>query len=544
MSTNPPPSTSQPVLSARNVTKRYGGVTALVDGSLEVSSGEVVVLVGANGSGKSTLNKIITGVVGADGGDILLDGKPITLTSPHAARRLGIIAVYQELSLIPDMTVEENIWLTHEPLRGPIVQRKAVRRRTQELLALFADVTGAALVPDAPIRTLPPDERQIVEICKAISIQPRVLILDEATASLDSRQVNRLFELVRKWQGEGTAIVFVSHRMEEVFRIGNRAVVLRNGSTVGDSPMTEATESMLVRMMVGKSAPDLATALEVSAAAPLPAAAVEVGSDVRPGDVRVQARNLRTSVLRGVDLDVRDGELVGLGGLRGQGQEDLLMAIFGALPSEGTIRLAGEQVHFRHPREAMHKGVAYVPGERNRQGLLAFRSILENLQLPSWMQYGTPLRMTRAYADAGQIAQELQLVMAGLDAPVSSLSGGNAQKVVLGKWLLRRPTLLLLNDPTKGVDVSAKEEIYRLLRGLRQRGAAILLYSSDDDELLALCDRILVLHDGLVRATLAGETLMKERLIAASMGAAHDETEHVSPNRAPDASDANQDNTR
>lgn len=492
-------------------------------------------LVGANGSGKSTLNKIITGVVRADGGEILLDGKPITLDSPHVARKLGITAVYQELSLIPDMTVEENIWLTHEPLRGLLVQRKAVRQRTQELLALFAGVISPLLVPEAQVRSLPPDERQIVEICKAISIQPRVLILDEATASLDSRQVNRLFDLVQAWQSQGVAIVFVSHRMEEIFRFGSRAVVLRNGSTVGESSMAEASESMLVRMMVGEAAPNLASALQagVGSANKMASAAAQPGASVEPGKVRVQAQGIRTRVLRGVNVEVRDGELVGLGGLRGQGQEDILMALFGALPSEGDIALSGESVHFRHPREAMDKGIAYVPGERNRQGLLAIRSILENLQLPSWAQYGTPLRMQRAHADADRVAKELQLVMAGLDAPVSSLSGGNAQKVVLGKWLLRTPTLLLLNDPTKGVDVRAKEEIYRLLLGLRQRGAAILLYSSDDDELLALCNRILVLHDGSVRATLTGDTLTKERLIAASMGAANHAGDLPETNRAP-----------
>jgi ribose transport system ATP-binding protein len=496
-------------LSAANVTKRYGGVVALADGSLDVRSGEVVALVGANGSGKSTLSKIITGVVSPDGGSIRLDEKEATFASPHVARTQGIIAVYQELSLIPDMTVEENIWLTNEPLRGSIaVNRREVRARTNELLALFKGAVSRGLEADAPIRDLPPDEKQIVEILKAWSIEPRLLILDEATASLDSRQVGCLFDLVEKWKAEGAGIVFVSHRMEEIFRIADRAVVLRNGHTVGNVAMSEASEGDLVRLMVGDVA-----------AAPVIADKGAARESATSGAVRLDAQGLQSGALRDVSLQVRDGELVGLGGLRGQGQEELLLAIFGALPYGGTVRLGGETVRFTHPTEAMAKGVAYVPGERNAQGLLSIRSILENLQLPSWGKYRFPLRMRAARSDAERMTESLHLVMAGLDAPVNSLSGGNAQKVVLGKWLLRSPSLLLLNDPTKGVDVGAKGEIYKLLADLRRQGTAILFYSSDDEELLGLCDRVLVLHDGYVRAELEGERLTRRNLIGASVAA-------------------------
>jgi ribose transport system ATP-binding protein len=237
--------------------------------------------------------------------------------------------------------------------------------------------------------------------------------------------------------------------------------------------------------------------------------------------VRLAVAKLQTQTLHGVDFEVRDGELLGLGGLRGQGQEDVLLAVFGALPHAGEIRIGGQPARFGHPKQAMQQGVAYVPGERNAQGLLSIRSILENLQLPSWSNYGTPLRMGRARRDGQRIASDLRMVMAGLDAPVNSLSGGNAQKVVLGKWLLRNPRLLLLNDPTKGVDVGAKAEIYKLLAELRQAGTAIVFYSSDDEELLGLCDRVLVLHDGMVRAELQGETLTRSNLVAASVGASH-----------------------
>ncbi|RME74475.1 MAG: sugar ABC transporter ATP-binding protein [Chloroflexi bacterium] len=492
-------------LSAQNIVKHYGGVVALSDGNLDVESGEVVAFLGANGSGKSTLSKIITGVVAPDAGRLVLDGKEVRFPSPQAAQKEGIAAVYQELSLIPDMTVAENIWLAHEPLQGGLrVNRQEIARRTEDLLALFAGTFSDALQPDTPVGVLPPDERQIVEILKAFSHNPRLMILDEATASLDARQVSRLFELIARWKAQGMAIVFVSHRMDEIMRVADRATVLRNGKTVGVRRIAETTEQELVELMIegGEAVPHRRAEDRDLSAAP----------------VRLQARDLRTRVLRGVSLEVRDGELLGIGGLQGQGQSDLLLALFGAIPFSGSVTLSGEAVHFTHPRQAMEKDVAFVPGDRATEGLLLRRSILDNLLLPSWRKYGFPLRMQAARRDAGQIAAELRLVMESLDAAVSSLSGGNAQKVVIGKWLLRRPKVLLLNDPTKGVDVGAKVEFYNLLADLRRAGTAILFYSSDDEELLGLCDRVLVLHDGVITAELAGESLTHANLVAASMG--------------------------
>jgi ribose transport system ATP-binding protein len=495
-------------LSAQGLSKRYGGVVALAHGNLDVQSGEVVALVGANGSGKSTLSKIITGVIAPDGGTLSVDGRPVHFSSPQAAHRLGITAVYQELSLIPDMTVAENIWLTHEPLQwGLRVDRRRVRQRTEDLLALFQGTVSAAMQPDTPVASLSPDERQIVEILKALSLEPRLIILDEATASLDSRQVSRLFDLVERWKTEGRAVVFVSHRMEEIFRIADRAVILRSGETVGTVALAESSERELVELMIERSVHALARRSTETANVDAP--------------IRLAVENLHTEILRGVSLTVRDGELVGLGGLQGQGQAELLLALFGAIPAAGKIVLSGAEVRFRHPRQAMEGGIGFVPGDRAGEGLLLIRSILENLQLPSWARYGTPLKMGAARGDADKVVEDLRLVMSSLDAPVNSLSGGNAQKVVLGKWLLRDPRLLLLNDPTKGVDVGAKGEFYRLLTGLREAGAAILFYSSDDEELLGLCDRVLVLHDGAVQAELAGDTLTRANLVAASMGATH-----------------------
>jgi ribose transport system ATP-binding protein len=494
----------QIALTIEHAVKTYGGVTALADGNLTVQSGEVVALLGANGSGKSTLSKILTGVVSPNSGRVAINGTDVAFASPSEARAGGISAVYQELSLIPDLTVAENIWLAHEPLRAGLLNRRAMRAQTRDLLDLFAGCAKADLQPDTPISALPPDERQIVEILKAISFDPSLIILDEATASLDRQQVQRLFDLVRDWRRNGIAIVIVSHRMDEIFTIADRATVLRNGRTVGERAIAETDERELVDLMIAG-----ATHLTRRPARP-----------VSSQPYRLRVADLHTDVLRGVSLDLRDGELLGLGGLQGQGQSDLLMALFGAIRSTGKIELSGATCAFRHPRAAMDAGVALVPGDRASEGLLLIRSILENLTLPSWGKHGLPLRMKAARREGQTVAEELKLVMASLDAPVNSLSGGNAQKVVIGKWLLRAPKLLLLSDPTKGIDVGAKAEFYALLNRLRDAGSAILFYSSDDDELLGLCDRILVLHDGRISGTLADNSITRENLVAASMGAA------------------------
>jgi ribose transport system ATP-binding protein len=494
-------------LSAQNIVKHYGGVLALSDGNLDVHAGEVVALIGANGSGKSTLTKVINGVVVLDGGQLLLDGRPLHLPSPQAAKRIGIATVFQELSLVPKMTVAENIWLTREPLRyGAFVNNKDIRARTESLLKLFEGTYRAEMQPDLPVSALPPDEMQIVEILKAISFDPKILILDEATASLDSRQVQRLFELIRQWKANGKAIVFVSHRMEEIFQIADRYSVLRNGKTVDAGIMKEITEKELVNRMVGKdTAYGYARSEQPKQAAP-------------PKPVRLAAEDIRTQVLRGVDLSVCQGELLGLGGLKGQGQRDLLLSLFGDLRHEGKVIQDGNEVSFSHPHHAIKNGIALVPGDRSREGLLSIRSILENLMLPSWKNYGFPLKMQKSHEDGKRMASNLNLVMQGLSDPVNSLSGGNAQKVIIGKWLLKKPQILLLDDPTKGVDVGTKGEFYRLLKQLCADGTSIIFYSSDDEELIGLCDRVLVMFEGKIRAELAGPTLTKANLVSASMG--------------------------
>ncbi len=497
-------------LSAQNIVKRYGGVVALANANLTVTSGEVVALVGANGSGKSTLTKVITGVVASDEGQLLLNDNRVVFPNPQAARRESITAVYQELSLVPRLTVAENIWLAHEPLTPDgRIDKKEVEARTQELLDLFKGTYRHELMPDTPVEELPPDEKQIVEILKALSLNPSLMILDEATASLDSRQVEKLFELVKSWKEQGMALVFVSHRMGEIFRLADRVTVLRNGVTVGDAPINEVTEAQLVALMVkAHEAKDSTVMVE----------RIRRAENISSTPVTLSVRNLSAHRLYNVSFDVHQGELLGLGGLQGQGQRELLLALFGHIPCSGEVMLFGEPATFKHPQQAMKNAVALVPGERAKEGLLMIRSILENLHLPSWRSYGMPLNIKLARTDGDHISDRLNLVRSGLDAPVNSLSGGNAQKVVIGKWLLRKPKLLLLDDPTKGVDVGTKAELYGLLRELCELGTTILFNSSDDDELLGLCDRVLVLQDGQIQAELIGEELNRTNLVGASMG--------------------------
>ena len=493
-------------LSAQNIVKRYAGVVALAQGNLEARSGEVLALVGANGSGKSTLCKVITGVVAPDEGQLLLNNDRLAFRTPYEAQAHGIAAVYQDFSLIPTMSVADNIWLNHEPLSGVLVNRRELRKRTHELIQLFGDTVHASLTPDALVASLPPDERQIVEILKALSVQPQIMILDEATASLDNRQVARLFDLIAQWKAQGKAIIYISHRMGEIMRVADRVTVLRNGKTVGDCFTNAITERELVNLMV-----DTDKIQDQAEKAHHLQASIET----RP--VLLSVSDLRTRSLKGVGFEVREGELLGVGGLQGQGQADVLLSIFGAIPYAGSVTLGGKAQHCRHPNEAMALGIAFVPGDRATEGLLMRSSVFDNLMLPTWEKYGFPLRVNQAVKTAMTTTQSLNVVMDTLDMPVSSLSGGNAQKVVIGKWLQRNPRLLLLNDPTKGVDVGAKGEFYALLTQLLAKGTAVIFYSSDDEELVALCDRVLVMYNGKIRKELTGQDLTLPRLVAASL---------------------------
>jgi ribose transport system ATP-binding protein len=501
-------------LQTEQIEKRFGGVIALRNGSIEIRSGEVVALVGSNGSGKSTLTKIITGVLSQEAGIITYHGERVEYNNPMSAQKAGIMAVYQELSLVPSLTVAQNIWLANEPRNrfGQIDDRK-MNEDTAKLLELFEGTFQPSLHPEAYVRELPPDERQIVEILKAYSRKPEVLILDEATASLDSKQVNCLFDLIHLLKNENKGLVFVSHRMDEIFRIADRAVVLRNGVSVGEVVISESSEDEIVKMMVGS---DEGLTKDFSS-----------GIDVSDKETILVVENVENDRLSGVSFNIKQGELVGLGGLRGQGQSSLLHTLFGNNYYTGSVTLNGKSLSFSHPKEAMEHGIALIPGDRATEGLLLLRSIFENFHLPNWAKYSRPLlNMKRAYRDAQRVSDQLNLVMESLDSPVSNLSGGNAQKVVIGKWLLRDPKLLLLDDPTKGVDVGTKSEFYKLLARLQESGTTILFYSSDEQELLDLCERVLVMQDGKIKADLSGDALTEANLVFHSMGVSNNHNHH------------------
>ncbi len=494
-------------LKTIEIKKRFGGVRALIDGSIEVREGEVLALVGSNGSGKSTLAKIITGVLDQDYGQINYFDQQVKFSNPMAAQKAGVMAVYQDLSLVPSLTVAQNIWLANEPLtKAGFIDNQSMHTATNKLLALFENTFQASLHPEATVSTLPPDEKQIVEILKAVSRDPKLIIFDEATASLDSNQVNCLFNVIKQLKQDKKALVFISHRMDEIFRIADRAVVLRNGRTVGDALISTTNEKAIVKMMVGSE-----EIFEKDSAAFV---------DLSQSGTALVVENVENAKLKNVSFSIKQGELVGVGGLRGQGQSALLHTLFGNEPYTGQILLFNKTINFKHPKDAMGENVAFIPGDRATEGLLMIRSILENFHLPNWRKYAKPLlNLNQAKNDAKKASQQLNLVMDSLESPITNLSGGNAQKVVIGKWLLRNPSFLLLDDPTKGVDVGTKAEFYQLLNELTRSGTTILFYSSDDQELLDLCPRVLVMQDGSIKADLFDEFLTEENLIAASMGA-------------------------
>lgn len=501
-------------LKTQQIEKHFGGVIALRDGSIDVRAGEVLALVGSNGSGKSTLTKIVTGVLSRDNGNILYQGSQVEYNNPMTAQKDGVMAVYQELSLIPSLTVAQNIWLANEPrMKSGFIDDQKMNEMTSDLLKLFEGTFQTSLHPEAYVRGLPPDERQIVEILKAYSRDPDVLILDEATASLDSKQVTCLFDLIKLLKSNNKGLVFVSHRMDEIFHIADRAVVLRNGKTVGEVLISETNEDEIVNMIVGSNEGLIRDHTQ---------------TQIKNGQETILVvENLSNDRLVDVNFSVTKGELVGLGGLRGQGQSTLLHSLFGDYFHTGDILISNVKMKFDHPKEAMDNGLALIPGDRASEGLLLMRSILENFHLPNWKSYATPmLKVKKARRDANRVSEQLSLVMESLDSPVSNLSGGNAQKVVIGKWLLRDPKILLLDDPTKGVDVGTKSEFYKLLRKLQEKGTTILLYSSDEQELLDLCERVLVMQDGTIKADLTDEDLTEANLVYHSMGASNNHHNH------------------
>jgi ABC-type sugar transport system ATPase subunit len=498
-----------PRLELRGVRKRYDATLALRDVDLTIDAGEVHALAGENGACKSTLIKILAGAVRRDAGTIALDGAPVELATPLAARAAGIRVVYQEFSLVPTVSVTENVLLGQMPAgaRGLWLDWDDAHRRATEAIASLGFE-----VPDVRRRVgaLPVSQRQMVEIAKALLARPRILILDEPSAVLSTRDLERLFAAIRSLRQAGGTVVYVSHRLDEVFAIADRITVLKDGARVGTVPAGQVDQQGLVRMMVGRS---LGEVFPERAAPPTPA----------PEPVLVVRGLGRRRAFHDVSLDLAPGEIVCVSGLVGSGRTELVRAIAGAdRPDAGEMTLAGRPYHPRSPAEGLHAGVAMLSEDRARDGLIPDMSVRDNLSLASFARMSRLGVLRRRVQEAlvrDQI-RDLNVRTASVEAPVRSLSGGNQQKAMVGRWLLRGARVLLLDEPTRGVDVGAKAEIYRIVAGLAEQGMAVLLVSSELLEVLGMSDRILVMRGGRIVARFQRGEANEERLLAAAAGVA------------------------
>jgi ribose transport system ATP-binding protein len=504
-----------PLLSATGIDKRFGGVIALDGADFACEAGEIHALLGENGAGKSTMVKVLCGVHPPDAGAIAYDGQTVTFPNPSAAVAAGIVPVFQELSLVPDLTVAENLFLGAEPrTRWGLVDG---RRMTREAWALLSDLGFAGIAPRAIVRDLPLADRQLVEIAKALGRKPRVLILDEATSALNRGQVQQVFSVVRRLRDEGVAVVFISHRMDEVRALCDRATIFRDGKDVGTVDVATVDDNEIVRLMIGRTLRETFPPRSVRPAVETPLLEVRA---LDWGDT-----------LRDITFTLHKGEILGLSGLEGQGQGDLLFALFGVYAGvSGDVRVDQRPIRLGGPRDAMSSGVAMVPEDRKTQGLILPLPVSENITLPTLprvARYG--IISTAAVTAATETMRErLAIRMAGPDVPVRFLSGGNQQKVAIAKWLLTDANVYLLYDPTRGIDVGAKQEIYQLMRRLATEGHGILFFSTDLAEIVGLCDRALVMYEGAVARELSGAALTEANLVSAAVGLAHPAREAAS----------------
>jgi ribose transport system ATP-binding protein len=492
------------------IRKAFGAVEVLHGVDFAVRAGRVHALVGENGAGKSTLIKILGGVYQDYRGRLALDGAPVQLSGPRDAEAHGIAVIHQELALVPHMTVAENVFLGHEPTFGPgLLHRAALHDAAKaifrESLALDLDVTRT--VADLPLAA-----RQLTEIAKALARRARLLVLDEPTSALGAADAARLFAAIRGLRARGVGLVYISHKLDEIYALADEITVLRDGERVGTLPAADLPPAQLVQWMVGRTIEQF-----------FPSRAHEPGAarlEVR--DLHVRPARTGRSLVAGVSLQVRAGEVVGLAGLMGSGASDVLGAIFGRSgpPARGEIRVEGQLLRRPTPRAAIARGLALLTSDRQASGLVLPMSVLHNLSLATLSRCCRAGLMSgeRERRHCGATVEQLKLRAPSLEAPVTALSGGNQQKVVLGRWLLTTPQVLLLDEPTRGIDVGAKADIYALLDELTARGLAILLVTSELPELLALADRILVMHRGRITAELRRHEATQERILHAAMG--------------------------
>jgi len=488
------------------ISKRYGGVRALENAELTVHAGRIHAILGENGAGKSTLIKIMSGVVAPDEGAMYLDGNAVRFANPAAANRAGIVCIFQELSLIPDLSVADNIMAGNPPARFGIIDRKAQRRLAEEALAKAG---GEGIHPRARVGDLPLSRQQIVEIAKALARNPRVLILDEATSALTASDVTKVFAVLKRLRSEGMALLYISHRMHEIAELADECTVFRNGHNVASYAAGTKTDNEVVEMMIGREYQHV-----------FPEKTPYTQGDRAPA---LEVRDLNwTNKLTDISFRVGAGEVVGLGGLDGQGQRELLLGLFGVLRGvTGETLIDGVPTRVRNPRHAKSAevGMALIPEDRKTEGLMLPMPVLHNLSFAALSQF-SPLGVIDRAEEKSRVADMMRLLAIrshGTQIPVSSLSGGNQQKVVIAKWLMMAPRIILLNDPTRGIDVGTKQEIYQLIRKLSADGAAIILYSTDYDELIGCCDRVLVMYDGAIKTALAGDEITEHALVGAAL---------------------------
>lgn len=491
-----------PLLHMSGIRKSYPGVVALEDVSFDLLAGEVHCLLGENGAGKSTLMKILSGAIRRDAGTIAIDGAPVAIAGPGDAQRHGIGMIYQDFKLVPELSVAENVFLGNEPTAGglPFIDFALMHERTREALAML----GESIPTTAQVRGLSIAQRQIVEIAKAISKKVRILAMDEPTAPLTDHEMKNLFKVIRRLKEEGVGIIYISHRLEEIFEIGDRITVLRDGAFVRSCAVAEADKRSIVRWMVGRE-------LEQE----YPNAALERGEEI------LRIEHLHAGRLCDVNLTLHKGEILGLAGLVGAGRSELARVLFGADPREsGRIVLRGREIRPRSPREAIDEGIGLLTEDRNAYGLIMHMSVRENITLANLKQVlgGPFIAAAKESAVARQYTDELRIKTPTIEQEVEALSGGNRQKVVLARWLFTRSSLLIFDEPTAGIDVGVKFEIYQLINRLAQEGVGVIVISSDLPELLGISDRIAVMCEGRMTGILDRSEATQERVMLLATG--------------------------
>jgi rhamnose transport system ATP-binding protein len=497
----PPLAAQAPVLEMTGISKRFDATQALDDVSLTLYPGEVHALLGENGAGKSTLIKIMTGIHSPDAGTIVVQDEETTLRSSADAQRHGIAAIYQEPAIFPDLNVAENIFISHQD-RGALMRWRRMYRDAEAILArldVHLDVRTLA-------STLTVAAQQAVEIAKAISLDVRVLIMDEPTAALSAHEVAQLFKQVRHLAESGVAVLFITHRLEEVFEIADRVTVLRDGRLISSRPRAEVTPQRAIQDMVGREMSEFFARSEHQAGDPV---------------LRVQ-KLTRTGAFSDISFEVRRGEVLGFAGLVGAGRTDVALALFGIAPADdGVVELNGRRIVIRSPRQAMREGIAYLSEDRRQRGLSLPQSVTANITLAALRRYVSRLRLLVSSAEravAEEFRRKLSIRTPSLDTPVEQLSGGNQQKTMLAKWLNTKPKVLILDEPTRGIDVGAKAEVHHIVDELARSGMAVILISSDLPEVLAMSDRVLVMREGRQIGVFPRAEATEERIITAAMG--------------------------